>query len=241
LKSAAPANPILLAGATGLVGSVALCALRTPFPPRSPVWVVGRRAPADLGPPDRFIATTDFVGLDAAFAGVRPTAALCALGTTRKQAGSAAAFRTVDFDFPLRFARAARAAGTPVLAVVTAVGAQARSVFFYNRVKGDLEAALRELGFPTLHLLRPGLLLGERAEHRPAERWAARLAPLYTWALPHHWRPVAARAVGRALARAATDNRPGVHVWQGTAFSDLRDDTDSSSAPPLPPNAPPAG
>lgn len=213
--------PILLAGATGLVGSAAYRALIAPVNPpsvRQPVWVVGRRAPPDLALTDRFIATADFIDLDCTLAQSRPAAALCALGTTRKQAGSAAAFRTVDYDYPLRLARAARAAGAPVFAAVTAVGADCRSLFFYQRVKGQLEAALRKLGFPTLHLLRPGLLLGERVEHRPAERWAARLAPLYAWALPTRYRPIAATAVGQVLAHTAGDRQPGVHVYEGNAL-----------------------
>src|SRR5690606_3115147 len=69
----------------------------------------------------------------------------CCLGTTIKKAGSQEAFRRVDHDYPLAAARLAAERGTGRFFVVTAIGADAKSRFFYNRVKGELEAALRAL------------------------------------------------------------------------------------------------
>lgn len=129
--------------------------------------------------------------------------AFIALGTTIKAAGSQEAFRAVDFDAVLAVAKAAKAAGATRLGVVSAMGADARSKVFYSRVKGEMEEALSALGFETLVIARPSLLVGDReALGQPARigeelglkvsRW---LSPL----IPDNYRPIEARAVARAL------------------------------------------
>lgn len=132
----------------------------------------------------------------------------CALGTTIKVAGSQAAFRRVDHDYPLQIARLAQEHGARGLHVVSALGANARSSVFYNRVKGELEDALKALHFATLTIAQPSLLLGERAEFRLGEEVAKRLA----WLIPGPWRPVRAAQVAAGLVNAARAARPGVRV-----------------------------
>lgn len=137
-----------------------------------------------------------------------------ALGTTIKVAGSQSAFRAVDFDANLAVARAARAAGATRLGLVSAMGASARSAVFYNRVKGELEEALAGLGFATLVIARPSVLVGDRAAlgqpTRRGEELASRVGHLLRPLIPKSLRPIAAGDVARALLRAvptATGNR----------------------------------
>jgi uncharacterized protein YbjT (DUF2867 family) len=142
--------------------------------------------------------------------------AFCCLGTTIAQAGSQAAFRAVDFDAVLAFARAAQAAGVRRLGVVSALGASASAAAFYSRVKGEAEDALAALGFDSLVLARPSLLAGDRAALgqplRTGERLGLALAqPLGRW-LPAAWRPIEAARVARALLLAVQQGRPGVRV-----------------------------
>src|SRR5690606_36081904 len=99
--------------------------------------------------------------------------AFCCLGTTQAQAGSEAAFRAVDVDLVLAFARRARELGARHLLVISAIGADRDSSFFYNRVKAEMEDALRQQDWPQLTIVRPSLLLGPRSEQRLAERLAA--------------------------------------------------------------------
>ncbi len=141
--------------------------------------------------------------------------AFCCLGTTIKVAGSQAAFRAVDFDAALAFARAARAAGATRLGVVSALGADATSSVFYNRVKGELEQAVKTLGFDCVLLARPSLLLGDRAAlgqpTRVGERIGAALNAPLQWLLPDSVRPIGARTVALGLMRAVHQcDRPGV-------------------------------
>jgi len=129
--------------------------------------------------------------------------ACCALGTTIAQAGSQAAFRAVDLDAVLAFARAARAAGATGFGLVSAAGADARSPVFYNRTKGEAEQALIAQGWPRLVIARPSLLLGDRdalaQAPRRAERWAQALMPGLGRLLPAGLRPIPAERVARAL------------------------------------------
>lgn len=139
-----------------------------------------------------------------------------ALGTTIKAAGSQAAFRHVDFDAVLNTARAGRVAGAKRLLVVSALGADATSRVFYNRVKGEMQQAVAELGYDRVVIAQPSLLLGDRAAlgqpTRAGEAWAARLLrPALQW-VPRRVRPIAADAVARALLRAAFEAEPGVTV-----------------------------
>jgi uncharacterized protein YbjT (DUF2867 family) len=139
-----------------------------------------------------------------------------ALGTTIAVAGSQAAFRAVDFDAVLAVARAARAAGATRIGVVSALGADASSKVFYNRVKGEMEQAIGQLGFETVVIARPSLLDGERERlaqpARPGEQWALRVMRPLKALLPRAWRPIRAEAVAEALIAAVQEGKPGLRV-----------------------------
>lgn len=138
-----------------------------------------------------------------------PSVAICALGTTIKVAGSREAFRRVDHDYVLAFAEAAKARGAKHFIVVTALNSNPRSPVFYSRVKGEVEEALRAMGFDSLTIVRPSLLIGERDERRLGESLAAPFARL----LPRSLRGIEGARVGRALiALALEDPLPGVRI-----------------------------
>jgi uncharacterized protein YbjT (DUF2867 family) len=134
----------------------------------------------------------------------------CALGTTIRKAGSQEAFRRVDFGYPLAIARAAGARGACHLLLVSALGADAHSRVFYNRVKGELEEAILALGYPSVTIARPSLLLGDRSERRVGEEFAKKIG----WLSPARWAPVKASQVALALVRAAHAGKPGVEVLE---------------------------
>jgi uncharacterized protein YbjT (DUF2867 family) len=134
--------------------------------------------------------------------------AFCCLGTTLKQAGSEAAFRAVDHDLVLAFAERARALGARHLLVISALGADAHSAVFYNRVKGELEAALQAQDWPQLTIVRPSLLLGARREFRLGERL---LAPLARW-IPGKYRGIKACTLAHALWRLALEEQDGTRI-----------------------------
>lgn len=202
-------------GGTGLVGRSLVDALLA-APDVERVVSLARRAssPARAKFEERIVA---FDALEKTLGGERMTHAFCCLGTTIGVAGSKEAFRRVDFEYPLYFARAARNAGARSFLLVSALGANPTSSIFYNRVKGELEAALREVGFATLHLLRPSLLLGERTEARTGEKLGAVLARplrgLLTGRLAKY-APIAGSDVALAMVELARRNDVGVFVHE---------------------------
>jgi uncharacterized protein YbjT (DUF2867 family) len=210
----------LLAGATGLVGR-ALLSLLLDSPRYRSVHVLLRHRPPDIGANEKLqIRQVDFARLPAPFPKVDD--AFIALGTTIKIAGSEAAFRQVDFDYVVNVARAARAAGATRLAVVSAIGADPTSRIFYNRVKGEMEIAVMQIGYESVVVAQPSMLLGDRAAlgqpPRGAEIWAARLAAPLGWMMPKGVRPISARAVASALVAAILDAKPGVRVLKSGAM-----------------------
>ncbi len=102
----------------------------------------------------------------------------CCLGTTIKKAGAREAFEKVDFEYPLAIASLAKKQGIPHMLVITAMGANEQSRFYYNRVKGKLENALIELGLQRLSIIRPSLLVGQREEFRLGEKVGEKLLKL---------------------------------------------------------------
>lgn len=143
------------------------------------------------------------------------------LGTTRKDAGSDAAFRAVDFDLTIAFARAAKAGGARRFGLVSSLGADAGSSLLYPRTKGQAEAAVAGLGFETLVIARPSLLLGERARPRAMEKLGeAALAlaePLLIGPL-RKYRPISAEAVAAALIASVRGRFPGMLTLESDAL-----------------------
>ena len=195
---------ILLAGATGLTGEHLLDRLlneptinRVLAPSRSPL----AEHPHLENPVGQLNELLPQLGgqIDAAF---------CCLGTTLRQAGSQDAFRAVDQELILAFARRARELGTRHLLVISALGADPRSPVFYNRVKGETEEALKAMDWPQLTIVRPSLLLGPRREFRLGERL---LAPLLRW-IPGKYRGIEVAALARALWRLALEESDGIRI-----------------------------
>lgn len=108
---------------------------------------------------------------------------VCCLGTTIRKAGSREQFRKVDYGYPLKSAELGRANGAMAFILMSAIAASPSSSVFYNRVKGELEAGVKTLGFPYLSIYQPSLLLGERKEHRTAEALGMKTMPLINRAL----------------------------------------------------------
>lgn len=187
---------VLLTGATGLVGghllhllindarvSQIIAPTRRPLPPMDKVVNLVEDDLTDVLRP--LESAVDLV--------------FCCLGTTRKQAGSKEAFIHVDYTLVVDTALTGQRLGAKHLLVVSAHGASARSPFFYNRVKGEMENALRQQNWPRLTLVRPSLLLGERAAKRGLESMFTPLAKL----LPGNWQAVPAKDVAQAMTQEA--------------------------------------
>jgi uncharacterized protein YbjT (DUF2867 family) len=210
--------PLLLVGATGLVGSAVIAA--TANRPDLHLAALARRDVA-FPPGARLeMLVADPAQWPAAIARARPQVVVIALGTTMAAAGGdRAVFRAVDHDLVLAVAQAARAAGTRQLILVSSIGADPASRNFYLSVKGQTEAALNALNFGRLDILRPGLLRGARGgAPRPGERFAQIVAPVLDPLLRGRlraYRSVRARDVAAAIVALAGQAGRGrhVHTW----------------------------
>jgi uncharacterized protein YbjT (DUF2867 family) len=207
---------VWLAGGSGLVGAALLGQLLEDDAFES-VVAVGRRALAQAHP-KLVQAKLDFTTVEA-FASLAPPAfALSCLGTTIGKAGSREAFRAVDFDAVLTFARAARERGARTLVHVSSLGADPRSRTFYSRVKGEIEEAVAKLGYESVYALRPSILDGARAESRPLERVGLALGRALGPMLGKY-RPTPASSVARTMIARAKVSAPGSHVVEADAIS----------------------
>jgi uncharacterized protein YbjT (DUF2867 family) len=139
----------------------------------------------------------------------------CCLGTTIKKAGNKEAFRKVDYDYPVKVCAWSATKGAKHLLVISAMGANKKSIFFYNQVKGELEETLsQQYLIPYVSVLRPSLLMGLRTESRPGEKLAVHLAniinPLMVGSL-RKFRGIKAEDVAKAMVFIASTT-PNQHV-----------------------------
>ena len=207
--AAVAARVAMVAGATGLVGREVLAALLADNS-YSAVHSLGRRT-LPLTHPKLTQHIVDFAALpelpqiDDVF--------IC-LGTTIKAAGSQAAFRAVDFEAFVAVALAGIAQGATKLGAISAMGADAKSRVFYNRVKGEAEDAIANLGYTSVSIVRPSLLVGDRRTlaqaERPGERIGLLLSQLLAPLIPAHYLPVRASDVAAGLVLTVKAGKPGV-------------------------------
>jgi uncharacterized protein YbjT (DUF2867 family) len=205
------ARTLLIAGATGLIGSTALrMALGEPRFGR--VIVVGRRSTGLQHPKLNEWLASDLLQA------LRPEpvdAVLCCLGTTiRKEGGDKQRFIHVDKDLVLGLGIWAEQQGVPTFAVISAIGADVDSRIFYNRVKGEMEQGLKALALPVLHIFQPSILLGPRTEFRLGERMGIIAMRLATPLLPARMRPMRHDVLASALLNAVFTSEGGTHTYR---------------------------
>lgn len=167
---------VLVLGATGLVGSKVMDLLLQDENVQK-IHVLGRRSCGIDHPKiNEFIGPlSEMAGKSAAF---HVDAVYCCLGTTIKTAGSKEAFRAVDYQYPLDAGKIAKECGVETFVVVSALGSKANSKIFYNRVKGEMERDLSQIGLKNLYIVRPSIIIGERNESRPGEAFGIMVAKI---------------------------------------------------------------
>ena len=194
---------VLIAGGTGLVGKAVLMAAARQH---IHTIAVGRR-------PSHHATEEIVVDFDALPSLPQADAAICALGTTIKQAGSKAAFKAVDYSAVMAFAAAAQQSGVNHFIVVTAVGSNPDSSVFYSSVKGAVERDLKAMSFARLDIVQPGLLLGPRTEKRPVEELLQKASSVMEIFMRGPWKrygSVKAEELGEILIRLSQEQAPGV-------------------------------
>jgi uncharacterized protein YbjT (DUF2867 family) len=214
----APRWTALVAGGSGLVGGRLLEGLAAATECGRVIAIT--RRPLAYDHPKLANRIVPFDNLAELIGATRADIAFCCLGTTLKAAGSKEAFRQVDFDYTVGFARAAHKAGVTRFVLNSSVGADSASKYFYLQVKGETEDAIANLGFASLDILQPSLLLGVRSEFRPAELAMMGILPLVSPLLLgkfEPYRPVGASVLAAAMIGATRTRRKGLYryTWRG--------------------------
>ncbi len=202
----------LVAGASGLVGGECLRRLLASDAYTKVTVVTRRSLGSDAKHQKLREIVVDFAQLDRIKAELRADHVFCALGTTIRKAGSQAKFRQVDFEYPRHLAELALRNGAKHFSLVSALGASSKSGVFYSRVKGELEDALRAMHWPSLCILRPSVIAGDRPESRPLERLSVALLRFG----PATYRPVAAGKIAAAMIATAQRAPRGVTILESS-------------------------
>lgn len=204
----------IVAGATGLVGSLLIQKVLE-NPQFTEVVSVSRRPLPIQNTKLTQVLIQDLSQMKDQVAQLKGDIYFCCLGTTIKDAGSQENFRKVDFDAIVEFGKLAKAFEARSFVLISAMGANAKSSIFYNRVKGETEEALRALQLKSLSIFRPGLLIGHRTQSRPGEKFATVLFQSLSPLLPRQLGKMAATKADELADRMIETGlkaNPGVQI-----------------------------
>ena len=195
----------LIAGATGLVGGELLKQLLEGDRYQKVIVVTRRELGLRARHPKARQVLVDFAKLEDHAEYLHADHVYCTLGTTIAKAGSQSEFVKVDLEYPLRLARVTLERGAKHYSIVTALGSSTSSPFFYSRVKGSVERELEGMGWPSLAIVRPSVIAGQRDERRPAEHLSQALLKY----APATWRSVPAADIAACMVQVAGREPPG--------------------------------
>ena len=212
----------MVAGANGLTGS-ALVRLMLRSGDYARVQALTRR-PLPIEHPRLSNRILNYEELAARLAGTRCDDAFCCLGANGGPRARDEQLRRVDLDLTLAFARATRAAGALRLVVISAAGAAHDAGNGFLRTKGEMEAALRTLQFESLHILQPGVVVGERRAGGVMDALRPIIAPLVNLPLvgrlePYRW--ISGADLAAAMLGAVGGQRPGCNRYTGKRLQQL--------------------
>jgi uncharacterized protein YbjT (DUF2867 family) len=207
----------LIVGATGLIGGYCLDTL-CDDPNYSEILALVRKPIIKTHRKLKTVITKFDDNLEHELSNIQAQDVYCCLGSTIKKAGSQEAFKAVDYTLVVTVAELMRKQGAEQFIVISAMGADKDSKVFYNRVKGEMEQALRELGYPCLRILKPSLLLGPRQEFRLGEKIGVLLTPVlkpFMLGSLKKYSPIAAKKVAEFMVNVAHEEPvSGVYVYE---------------------------
>lgn len=212
----------LIAGASGLVGkSLLYTLLEQQNYTRITVLV---RKPLAIKHHLVHQVIVDWHNLDKVAGELNANDVYCCLGTTIKQAGTREKFKEVDYGYAIELAKITLANGCEQFLLISAMGANAHSGIFYNRVKGETENTLTKMGFPSLAIIRPSLLLGNRKEFRLGEKIGQVVMKIIGFSMIgpiRKYKAIHASTVAKAMAKAAHEKLSGVRILENDVLFDL--------------------
>ena len=210
-----------LVGATGLIGSYLLEEfLNDPW--FDTVRILIRR-PITFTHPKLEKKIVDFNDSDSVLVALSNSdVVFCAIGSTMKKVkGDKGAYRKIDFDIPVNIARFCKMTGCEKFILVSSAGANAKSMNFYQRLKGETEESVKEAGPKTIHIMRPSLLLGERKEFRLGENIGKAFMTILSFLIPEKYKAIHGKDVAKVMLALAKKNEEGVFIHENSKIRDL--------------------
>jgi uncharacterized protein YbjT (DUF2867 family) len=203
-----------LVGATGLIGSYLTEELLND-PYFDTVRILIRR-PIDITYPKLEKKIVDFNDSDSLLVALSNSDVLfCAVGSTMKKVkGDKDAYRKIDFDIPVKLARFCKMTGCEKFILVSSAGANAKSMNFYQRLKGETDEAVKEAGLKTVHIMRPSLLLGERKEFRFGENIGKAVMTSLSFFIPEKYKAIQGKDVAKVMLALAKKNGEGYFIHE---------------------------
>ena len=209
-----------LVGATGLIGSYLLEELLNDswF---DTVRILIRR-PITFTHPKLEKKIVDFNDSDSVLVALsNSNVVFCAIGSTMKKVkGDKGAYRKIDFDIPVNIARFCKMTGCEKFILVSSAGANAKSMNFYQRLKGETEESVKEAGPKTIHIMRPSLLLGERKEFRLGENIGKAFMTILSFLIPEKYKAIHGKDVAKVMLALAKKNEEGVFIHENSKIRD---------------------
>ena len=230
-----PYKTAIVIGATGLVGGFLVKQLLASGS-YDTIYQIVRHAPKSTNNNQsaqsslKNIVIPNFANLEQALAGLdlKGADAFSTLGTTLKQAGSKDAFKQVDYGYNLNFAKLVKQQGARHFLLLSATGADANSFIFYNKVKGQVEDAVKQTGFEQLSIFHPSLLIGQHGDKRMLEGIGQQVFNAAKSLLPPTWsfRPIEAERVAQAMCMAANQStvqaiNPNINIYSNADLLNL--------------------
>lgn len=212
----------IVIGATGLIGNELLKLLLNDDDFQK-VNVFVRR-PLQISHEKLTEYVVDFNGIEDHLTEIKGDVLFCCIGTTIRKAGSKEAFFKVDAGYPLAFAKAAKQNGLRQFILISSLGANKESSNFYLKVKGEVESALKSIGFESLLIFRPSMLLGKRKEFRLGESVGKVFMKIFSFAFQGNLRKylaIDAKSVAVSMVIASKKMHSGFHVLESDEISSL--------------------
>ena len=144
---------------------------------------------------------------------LRGDVAFSCLGTTLAVAGSKEAQWRVDYDYQYNFAKLCRNNGVPTFVLVSAAGAKAQSKLFYNRMKGQLEDAIKALGFARLLIFQPSVLVRKGSDRKGEQFGLKMIVFLNKLGLFKHYRPMPTDILAQRIRKEVATATKGIHTF----------------------------
>ena len=208
----------LIAGATGLIGGQLLTLLLASDRYAKVIAFTRHELP---GHRKLIQLNIDGEKIGALDSGSHVDDVFCCLGTTMAKAHTKEKFYYVDFTLPYLLAKNTLQHGAKQFLLVSALGANKKSSIYYNQVKGAIEEAISNVGFETVHIFRPSLLLGPRAETRSAEDAAKFFYRIFGFLIPAKYKAIDSLKVARAMVHFASQHQEGNFIHESTELQNF--------------------